>query len=291
MPVISVIIPHFNRFGLLRKAISSVLIQDYGDFELIVVDDGSTESGLGELQKAYKGQVQWLLLEHEGVSNARNQGARMARGEWLCFLDSDDQWHNGKLAQQVLFHKENPEIKISQTGENWVRNGKPHKIPAKYKKQDGDLFAQSLELCSISPSTVMIKKDLFFAQGGFDERLPACEDYDLWLRVTATEKIGLVASDLMTRLGGHADQLSFKYPAMDRFRVFALFKLLNGNILTRDQKALALVNLKGKIEVLVQGAAKRDKDLKELDEALMVVKKGGFAPLKDLAELLIYSWG
>ncbi len=288
--MISVIIPHFNRFHLLRKAISSVLTQDYGDFELIVVDDGSTDSGLSDLQKAFKGKVQWLILEHEGVSNARNQGARMARGEWLCFLDSDDSWHSGKLASQVQFHKANPSVQVSQTGENWVREGKPVKIPKKYKKQEGDLFSQSLELCAISPSTVMIKKDLFFEFGGFDERLPACEDYDLWLRLTASEKIGLVDVDLMTRLGGHADQLSFKYPAMDRFRVFALFKLLNANALTREQKALALENLKGKIEVLRLGAAKRDKDLSYISDALEQINKGGVASLSELADLLIYSW-
>ena len=289
--MIYVIIPHFNRFTMLKRAMTSVLMQSFSDFELIIVDDGSTEIGVEEVQKQFKGKAQWLLLEHDGVSAARNQGARMAKGDWIAFLDSDDLWHPEKLAKQMAFHRENRGILISQTGEKWIREGKEVKIAAKYQKQEGDLFAQSLELCSISPSSVMMHKDLFFKYGAFDERLPACEDYDLWLKITAKEEIGLLPEALMTRHGGHDDQLSFKYPAMDRFRIFALFKFISGSEMTLEQRQQATATLETKVMVLLKGAEKRGRDLQDLMPQLEALKNKEPTDLNRLGALLLYDWG
>jgi glycosyltransferase involved in cell wall biosynthesis len=261
-PTVSVIIPTFNRWPLVAAAIESVLAQRYGDFELIVVDDGSTDDTAERLGQ-FGSRLVILKQSHQGVSAARNLAARHARGCYLAFLDSDDLWLPNKLAIQVAFMERHPSVRICQTEETWLRNGVRVNPKVKHRKPSGDVFIASLELCLVSPSAVMLTRDLFERVGGFDESLPVCEDYDLWLRIARNHSVALIDDALVIKRGGHADQLSRSRWGMDRYRVFALQKLLRAP-LDGSRRAAAIAVLRRKVEVLASGARKRGKTIEAL---------------------------
>ncbi len=130
----------------------------------------------------------------------------------------------------------------------------------RHLKREGDIFADSLGLCLISPSATVLSRRCFERYGPFDEDLPACEDYDLWLRVTAREWVGFIPEKLVVRHGGHEDQLSGRYPAMDRFRVYSIAKLLAcGGPLTEEQRRHATAAALEKTRILMEGAIKRER--------------------------------
>lgn len=263
-PEVSVIIPTFNRETLLPRALSSVLGQTGVSFELSVVDDGSTDGTRALIEKDFP-SVNYLHQNNQGPSAARNRGIERSRGQWIAFLDSDDEWLPGKLEAQLAFFRQNPSYRILQTEEIWIRNGKRVNAMNKHKKYGGFIFEKCLPLCAVSPSAVMIHKSLFEEIGLFDESLPACEDYDLWLRIAARHPVGLIEKPYVTRYGGHADQCSSKYPAMDLFRIRALVKILKSGTLSPEQTALAEKTLKEKSQIYIQGALKRGK-AKEAEE-------------------------
>jgi len=257
MPFVSVIIPTYNRWPMVHDAIESVLAQTFRNFELIVVNDGSTDD-TERCVAAYGSRVRLISQSRKGVSAARNHGVRIARGEYVAFLDSDDLWLPKKLEIQTAFLHECPEIELCQTEEIWLRNGIRVNPKRKHRKPSGDIFLASLELCLVSPSAVMIKKNFFEAIGGFDESLPVCEDYDLWLRIAVAHAVPLVPSTLVIKRGGHPDQLSHSMWGMDRYRVLALQKLLRLG-LTSEKRQWVLQALRRKIGVLSEGARKRGK--------------------------------
>ena len=253
-PRVSVIIPTYNRWPLLGDAIDSVLGQSFPSFELVVVDDGSTDETPARLAK-YGERLRVISQPNRGVSAARNRGVLAAQAPYVALLDSDDLWLPDKLRQQSEFMLADPEVGICQTNELWIRNGRRVNPKAKHSKPSGDIFRRSLELCLVSPSAVMIKKALLDEIGGFDESLPVCEDYDLWLRLSVDHKVPLIASALVIKRGGH-DQLSRSVWGMDRYRVIALQKLLRSGI-TGDKRQATLAVLTRKLEILANGARKR----------------------------------
>jgi len=272
MPKVSVIIPTYNRRNLVREAIASVLAQTYHDFELIVVDDGSDDGTAAVVQEFDR--VRYVFQPNRGVSAARNRGVALSTGAMLTFLDSDDLWQPHKLERQVAFFTAHPEARVCQTEEIWLRHGvrvNPHK---KHRKVEGDIFARSLELCLVSPSAVMLRRELFEQMDGFDESLLACEDYDLWLRIAVREPIYLIETALVIKRGGHADQLSRRFWGMDRFRVAALCKLLDSGTLSPEQRTVTKETLHTKCMILAQGAQKRGKSA-EPYLALAAVYTGG----------------
>ncbi|EMS85863.1 glycosyltransferase family 2 protein [Leptospira noguchii] len=273
---ISVVIPTYNRENKILNSISSVLKQTLPPKEIIVVDDGSTDATVSKIQETFSDKVQILLLEHKGVSHARNRGVENASGDWIAFLDSDDEWLSEKLEKQWKHIEEHPKTEILQSQEIWIRNGRKVNPPTRLSKKDGDIFEQSLEFCSVTPSSVLLKKELYQNQGGMDEKLLACEDYDLWLRITSQTTVVLLDEFLLVRYGGHKDQLSFQYPAMDRFRIYSILKLLSSHLLNQTQRRLAEQNLFIKWEVLRQGRIKRNNWKEELDLILDSVLKEGF---------------
>jgi glycosyltransferase involved in cell wall biosynthesis len=240
------------------EAVESVFNQSYRDFEVIVVDDGSTDGTRAALSP-YQDRLQYLYQIHQGVSRARNQGLRAAGGQWIAFLDSDDLWLPEKLETQMDFISRAPETLICQTGELWIRGGRRVNPRKKHQKFSGDIFAPSLRLCLVSPSAVMIKEDLFQEVGLFDETLPACEDYDLWLRISARYPILLIDRPLVVKRGGHSDQLSRTTPNLDRLRIQALIKLVKSGALTAGQTHLVLQELEIKCRIYGQGCLKRGK--------------------------------
>ncbi|RJQ31693.1 MAG: glycosyltransferase [Actinobacteria bacterium] len=252
---VSVIIPTYNRASKTKKAVESVLAQTLAPYEIIVIDDGSTDSTKQKLSKV--AGIKYVYQKHKGVSAARNKGIAESSGDYIAFLDSDDTWIADKLEKQVAYHKSNRFL-ISQTDETWIKNGK-HFNPKNYHaKKEGLIFEDCLKRCLISPSAVLINKSLFYEVGLFDESLPACEDYDLWLRIARRYPIGLVAEKLVVKTGGHKDQLSSKYFGMDRFRVAAIHKvlMLPLSLKQRQQALRALVN---KCNILANGCKKRGK--------------------------------
>ncbi len=255
---ISVIIPSYNRAQVLGRAIQSVLEQTLPPIEIIVVDDGSSDSTEQLIRESYP-QCIYLKQPNRGVSAARNTGIDRASGDWLAFLDSDDEWLPGKLQAQKELLEQNPEIQICHTEEIWIRNGRRVNQMKKHAKCGGHIFQNCLPLCVISPSSVIIHRELFDAIGNFDEELPACEDYDLWLRICATHPVAFVEEPQITKYGGHQDQLSQQHWGMDRFRIQALEKIISSGLIDGQDLTAATQTLIKKAEILALGAAKRDK--------------------------------
>jgi glycosyltransferase involved in cell wall biosynthesis len=259
MPLVTVIIPTYNRASLLGRAANSVLAQTYNDYECIVVDDASSD-GTDQLDifKAPAPGIRYMKLPARGgVSKARNAGVAEASGRWIAFLDSDDEWHPRKLEKQIQWHCDNPGFAVSQTKEFWVRRGTRVNPPKTHEKKEGYIFEQSLKRCMVTPSSVMLERTLFLDTGGFDESLPACEDFDLWLRITCRLPVGLVNEYLLTRYGGHADQLSATVMGLDRFRIQSISSLLNSKNLSPEQTALAQSELAKKAGIVANGYKKR----------------------------------
>ena len=258
MPLVSVIIPTYNRAALVQDAVASVLAQTYRDFELLVVDDGSTDGTL-EALAAGGGEIQVLRSpRRQGVSAARNLGITAARGEWLAFLDSDDLWLPEKLARQMAFMAAHPQLLLSQTEETWVRRGLRVNPPRTHKKEGGRIFFRSLERCLVSPSAVVLHRRLLEEHGGFDASLPAAEDYDLWLRLSWRYEVGLLPEPLVIKRGGHEDQLSRQW-GLDRFRIRALLKILAEPDLPVSYRDAARCTLARKCAIYAQGCEKRGK--------------------------------
>jgi glycosyltransferase involved in cell wall biosynthesis len=257
-PLVSVIIPTYNRGWIVKEAIDSVLDQDFSDYELIVVDDGSDDN-TREILGAYGTAITVLQQPNRGVSAARNRGIAAAAGGLIAFLDSDDLWLPGKLKTQVKFFEENADAVVNQTQEIWIRNGIRVNPKKRHHKFSGMIFERSLALCLVSPSAVMIKKSLFEAVGVFDENLPACEDYDLWLRISCRYPVHLNDFPLIIKRGGHDDQLS-KTAGLDKYRIQSLMKIIDSNLLTPQQYKAAVITLKEKSEVYAGGCRKRGRE-------------------------------
>ena len=260
---ITVVIPSFNRYIFLQRALRSVYAQTYLPQEVIIVDDGSTDD-TSKIQEEFP-QITYIYQKNSGVSSARNLGIKNATHEWIAFLDSDDEWNEKKLQLQMEFHQENPNIFMSYTDEKWIRDGVVVKIPKKFKKYGGNIFEQCLSHCIIAPSATVIHQKLLKKVGLFDETLEVCEDYDLWLRIALENEIGLVDEKLITKYAGHENQLSFKYWGMDRFRIKSLEKMTKS-----VQKESVIKTLLEKYQLLLKGAIKYDKisDIKEYKEKI-----------------------
>ena len=272
---ISVVIPTYNRYEFLKRAITSVENQTYLAKEIIVIDDGSTDNT--SLIKKDFPNIIYIYQENKGVSSARNTGIKNSTCSWIAFLDSDDEWREDKLSLHVDYHKQNPNILMSYTDEKWIRDDVEVKIPKKFKKIGKDIFLENLEYCNIAPSSVLVSTIILHEVKNngmyFDEDLEVCEDYDLWLRVTCRHEVCLINEKLIIKYAGHEDQLSFKHWGMDRFRVIALEKLLKLNLYT-EQKELIYKILEKKYTLLLKGVMKYDKiqEIKEYEIKLKSIK-------------------
>ena len=259
MTAVSVIIPVYNREDTIIKALKSVVNQTFKDFELIVVDDGSTDDTVKKIQNSGIKVSLIVHAENYGVSAARNYGILKATSPLIAFLDSDDYWLPHKLQEQITFFKENIHAVACQTREKWIRKDRHVNPGLRHIKTGGDVFLNSLDLCMISPSAVMIKRSVFDDIGFFDEALTACEDYDLWLRLTSRYEVNLLETDGLVRIGSRSDQLSAKYHGMDSFRIFAASKLYRclGEGFTYKNNILNTIEKKGII--FSNGCLKRNR--------------------------------
>ncbi|MFQ5709464.1 MAG: glycosyltransferase [bacterium] len=253
----SVIIPTYNRLAFLQEAVQSVLEQSYRDFELILVDDGSTD-GTKDLMRQFGEAVKYVGKKHGGPASARNRGIREARGAFVTFLDSDDLWLRDKLQVQIEYMKSRPEAMVCYTDEIWIRKGVRVNPRKKHAKYSGWIFERCVPLCIVSPSSVLMRKEFFREVGCFDEALAVCEDYDLWLRASLRFPFHFIPQKLIIKRGGHGDQLSSHW-GCDCFRVQALLKLLQREALSPKQRQLVVDKLVEKCQILEQGFRKRAK--------------------------------
>ena len=254
---ISVIIPTYNRCDLLKRAINSVIKQTITPKEIIVVDNGSTDQTYKMVSSLFP-EINYFIEKKRGVSAARNKGILESKSKWIAFLDSDDAWKPKKLEKQIEYSVFNQDkYRIIHTDETWYRNKKFLNQLKKHKKSGGNIFKNSLQLCCISPSSVVLKKQIFDDYGLFDENLEVCEDYDMWIRITAKEEVGFLDSPLVLKYGGHSDQLSKKFWGMDRFRIKSLEKNLKNEHFSKSQKINVLDTLIEKLAIVSDGALKR----------------------------------
>jgi len=245
---ISVIIPTFNRLDLLKRAIESVLNQSIKPYDIIVVDDGSTDDTSEMIQQKYK-SINLIQQKNSGVSAARNNGIKNAQGDWIALLDSDDEWGENKLEEQVNNLTDNPKYEFCHTNEIWIRNGIRVNQKKRHKKYGGFIFDKCLDICRISPSSVLFNKNILNHVGWFDEKLPVCEDYDLWLRITADYEILFIDKPLIVKYGGHNDQLSQSVEAIERFRIKALQSLLENSDLSKNNRIHAITMIIKKLNI------------------------------------------
>tara|TARA_B100001559_G_C16500418_1_gene623030 strand:+ start:1964 stop:2824 length:861 start_codon:yes stop_codon:yes gene_type:complete len=255
---ISIVIPTFNRIGSLPRALDSALNQTYQPSEIIVVDNGSSDGTTKLLRERYP-SIRLLIEKKLGVSAARNKGIRHSKFQWIALLDSDDAWDKTKLEKQKnALASSQDHFRLVHTDEIWIRNGNKFNQMKKHQKFGGDIFNNCLSLCCISPSSVLINKNIFKEVGYFDESLPVCEDYDLWLKICSQEKILFINQKLTLKYGGHKDQLSKTYWGMDRFRIKSLENLILNYKLKPDQKINAIKTIVKKLKIIVNGAYKRN---------------------------------
>jgi glycosyltransferase involved in cell wall biosynthesis len=255
----------------LKRALLSVYSQAFLPAEVAVIDDGSTD-GTGAMLHREFPQVSYFYQQNLGVSAARNLGIQQTTGDWLAFLDSDDEWLPEKLAKQEAALSASPEFKVCHTEENWIRNGIQVDVPKKYAKTGGWMFSDCLPLCAMSPSTTLIHRSVFNDVSLFDIQLPACEDYDLWLRITANYPVLLVDQPQINKHGGHADQLSNTFWGMDRFRISALQKIIDADRLSEQNRQAAVAMLVKKATIYLNGVTKRGK-IEEADYYRRLIKR------------------
>jgi glycosyltransferase involved in cell wall biosynthesis len=252
--VVSIIITTYNRKAFLVQAVESVLGQSYDDTEIIVVDDGSTDGSQDVVRGTPAVRYEWK--KNGGISSARNLGVALARGDYLAFLDVDDLWKKDKLSIQVSAMATEGSL-FSYTDEIWLKDGRQLNQRKRHRKYSGYIYERCLPLCIISPSSAVIRREVFAEVGLFDETLSVCEDYDMWLRICCRYPVLFIPCPLIVKRGGHEDQLSRRYEVMDRYRIRSLVKILNEGVLNSEQKRATEEELCKKCLVVGRGAEKR----------------------------------
>ncbi len=279
MSLVSVIIPTYNRASVILRAVESVLNQTYRDLECIVVDDGSTDNTLDILNTLSDSRLKIIKSENRGVSAARNLGFHHSNGQWIALLDSDDEWLPYKLEKQLSAGLTD-DIPLIHGEEIWIRNGKRVNPKFKYKKEGGRIFERCLALCLISPSTTLMKRSLYEEMQGFREDFVVCEDYELWLRITHKYEVGFIEDPIINKYGGHEDQLSLKYKAMDLWRVKAMEDIFHNSdyVLNLKEKRALVEMLLEKCRILKLGYEKHE-NFEQLDYIVSLIKE--FSSIND----------
>ena len=254
---ISVVIPTYNRIELLKRSIDSVINQTIKPSEIIIVDDGSNDGTEAMVKKKYD-SLKLITQKNKGASAARNSGIKASSGEWICFLDSDDEWKNDKLEKQINAVANNSDYKFFHSNEIWIKNGKRINQKKKHKKYGGDIFKKCLDMCRISPSSVLIEKNIFEEIGFFNENLVVCEDYELWLRICDKYEVFFIDEPLIFKYGGHQGQLSYSIDSIEYHRIKALEYLLSTG-LSKENRDYTIQMLINKISIYLNGLIKRGK--------------------------------
>ena len=213
-PVVSVIIPTYNRAEYIKAAIASVLAQDFDDFEIIIIDDGSTDDTRGIVAAIADERIRYLPQENKGRSFARNVALRHATGRYIAFLDSDDCYLPGKLSLQVRYMDANPETGMVYTSAHCI-DGTGNRLPAQYLATMSGRIYQAVAFfqpVTITLPTVMVRRALMAETGGFDEAMERFEDTDMWRRLSKRTMIDALP-EFTCELRTHGDnQLASQNP-------------------------------------------------------------------------------
>lgn len=207
-PRVSVVIPTYNRASLLPRAIESVLSQTFQDFEIIIVDDASTDD-TGRVVEALPGaRVRYVRLpERGGASHARNVGIREARGEWVAFLDSDDEWLPEKLEAQLRRADDDPSVAVVQCWSLWEAKGVRLPVQPEHLPRDGGFEGILRHWQRVAVTAFIIRRDALSAVGGFDESMDVAEDWDLQFRLDqASFRFAAVEQMLQVYYYQHSDE-------------------------------------------------------------------------------------
>jgi len=201
--MISVIIPTYNRAHLIERSIKSVLNQTYKDFELLIIDDGSTDNTEEVVARFDDERIRYIKCEENGgASKARNRGIAEAQYEYIAFQDSDDEWHADKLEKQMKAMEEASEdvgLVYCEYFYHGVQGQEaycpPRELPLEEKQ--GDMFARLLIGNLIGTPTMLIKRECFEKVGVFNENFPCLEDWELVIRIARNYRIAFVPECLM----------------------------------------------------------------------------------------------
>lgn len=211
---VSIIIPTYNRSKLLSEAVKSLQEQTYENFEIIIVDDCSTDCTEEAVKKMEDERIVYVKHEmNKGGSEARNTGLRHATGGFIGFLDSDDQWQHDKLERQMEVFREYSDVGVVYTGMK-VYQGK-YLVKEVIPKYQGDLLAKLVESnCIYTTSSILVKREVLEKVGGFDSSLPSCQDWDLYLRLAQVSRFGFVEDSLVLYHLHPGDRISTNYKAV-----------------------------------------------------------------------------
>lgn len=245
--MISVIIPTFNRADTILRSVNSVLDQTYKDMELLIIDDGSTDNTKELIEQIEDSRIRYIYLgTNSGASNARNVGARHARGEWIAFQDSDDAWKPDKLSKQIAYASEHPEYNLIYSSYIAHLTEQDIYFPTEPlpSVMEGDMFHTLLLRNVIGTPTMLIKREAFLQSGGFDTAYQSLEDWEFVIRFSKNNLIGYVSDYLMDVYmldGGISSRVGAYYDSRCRMLAeykediikFGLFDTIAMDILTR----------------------------------------------------------
>jgi glycosyltransferase involved in cell wall biosynthesis len=228
-PSISIILPTYDRLDYLREAVYSALAQTIADWELIIVDDGSTDGTLAWLATLDDARIRVVPLAHSGnIPYLRNVGLTYARAKWIAFLDSDDRWKSAKLERQLTFHADHPSLRWSYTRVDIIDERGDISVDARRKPwtpHAGRIVAPLLELdATIALPSVIVERALLEEAGGFDEKRQWVEDQDLWLRLACRAECGLIDEPLIDVRAHHSitfDRPEVELGFVEMYRAFA----------------------------------------------------------------------
>jgi glycosyltransferase involved in cell wall biosynthesis len=291
-PRVSVVLPTYNRRGVLLEAIASARGQTFDDLEILVCDDGSSDHSREAVQAlaAEDARIRWIEGGHSGFPGVnRNRGIRAARGEWIAFLDSDDLWRPRKLERQLAVLKAAPDAAFIYC---YAQEQRPHRRPRRMTpfrvRREGRMFETLLFYSLIQTPTVLVRRELLARAGLFDEaqRLTIGEDYELFLRLAGLADFHFVPEDLVIcrtqadsisadRLDGIAQVERVVSAAMERERVAPALAA----------RVLARLDLRRYKQHLLRGAPKQTR-VAQLQAALAKEPGNGIGRALLLAEKL-----
>ena len=189
-PLISVVIPVYNAEKYIAETINSILSQTHTNLEIVAVDDGSKDSSV-ELLKTFGEKVRVIEQSNSGPAAARNRGVQEARGEWIAFIDSDDIWLPEKLEKQLAYTA--PKYQWSYTDCVFMGGVNDGRRDSEFSvKHEGQILKHLVERNFIGTSSILIRRDLYLDEGGFDEKLKSIEDWEFWVRIAAREAVGFI---------------------------------------------------------------------------------------------------
>ena len=241
--LVSIIMPVYNGMPFLKEAVDSVFKQTYKEFELIVINDGSSDGSLRfleETKKRAKERLKIINQTNRGQVVAKNNGIKVAQGDFIAFLDSDDVWDKEKLTVQMEFFKKHPTLFLCYTeafliDENSKKIGY-RSVNSLYKGRCFDLL---IKRNNITASSVVLKRKCIDTVGKFDETLNCCENWDLWLRISKFFEIGYIKKPL-TSYRIHSSHMSNKRSKMLMGRIEVIKKHCLG--LSKKEYKNALLN-------------------------------------------------